>query len=345
MPVDIVTRSAIDWCLTSGLPFFAVRTPEGDSLFGASATTQSQPPVGMGFFIGAFNRSWSDNLWIPATLTAKQVCDADLAEAEQMPTLPAPAPTDKRQYIASLSLVISALKQRGKAKTVISMVRKCDLCGRKLSDLYANLAERSEGSFAYICYTPDFGCWMGAPPEILVKTQGHDLFRTMALAGTLPKESTTWDDKNSVEHQIVVDYIMSRLKGLGLDPEKGPRQALPYGTIKHVLTPISGHLAHCKASDIFDALNPTPALCGYPKEEALADISATERHSRDCYGGCIGLSMPDSSVHAYVNIRCCRIEGDDAYCYGGGGITPDSVPETEWAEANSKIDNFLSRMS
>lgn len=345
MEVDNVTRRAIDRCLNIGLPFFAARTPEGDFCFGASRSIQTAPSSGPGFFIGAFNRPWTDNLWIPASLTARQVCDAELGCICATDPLPVPSPTDKAQYLASLSDVIHGIRRRGTAKTVISMVRKCELGHRRISDLYASLVEHSAGSFAYLCHTPAFGCWMGAPPEILVETQGSDRFRTMALAGTLPADAPAWDDKNIIEHQIVVDYITGRLHDIGISPKLGQRQALAYGSIKHLLTPIAGNLAGHSASDVYDALNPTPALCGYPKHDALADIAGAEMHRRDCYGGCIGLMMPDSSVQAYVNIRCCRITGNYAYCFGGGGITPDSDPEAEWDEANSKIDNFLSRMS
>jgi len=345
MQIDTATRKAIDRCLLLGIPFFAVRTAEGNFRFGASTSAQCECPVGIGFFIGAFNRPWSENLWIPGELSAEQVCGIDSSNAPSATATRLPRPTDKSQYLSSLVSVISALKLRGTAKTVISMVRKCALPSFKISDLYANLANRSAGCFAYVCFTPAFGCWMGAPPEILVKTCGLDRFETMALAGTLPADSPAWDDKNAVEHQIVVDYIMHNLSAIGVKPVKGPRQTLAYGSIKHLHTPISGSLGGHKASDIYDALNPTPALCGYPKDEALADIRRTEMHQRDCYGGCIGLKLPDSSVQAYVNIRCCRIAGGEAYCFGGGGITPDSVPEDEWDEANSKIDNFLTRIN
>lgn len=214
----------------------------------------------------------------------------------------------------------------------------------RVSDMFANLAEKSSGCFAYICFSPEYGCWMGAPPEVLVETDGKR-FRTMALAGTIPSDAEEWDAKNEMEHQIVVDYIMQKLTAIGLYPEKGARTTLGYGSIKHLFTPICGNIGARSAEEIFDALNPTPALCGYPKVDALNDIAFAEEHDRECYGGCIGIKLPDASVHAFVNIRCCRIADGEMCCYGGGGITPDSSPEDEWIEANAKIDNFLLRLN
>ncbi|MCM1452384.1 MAG: chorismate-binding protein, partial [Clostridium sp.] len=300
-----------------------------------------------------FNAPWAENVWVPQELTAQEVCAMPISGSLTSlgrdcsgcgHNLAAAASTDKEQYVRSLLRVIAALKERGVAKTVISIVRNRHLAEGGISELFANLANNSRGCFAYVCYTPESGLWMGAPPEVLIKTNEGGGFETMALAGTLPIDAAEWDDKNALEHQIVVDYIVDALSALGLRVEKGARAAMPYGSIKHLYTPMRGELGMRKASELYDALNPTPALCGYPKEDALADIALAEKHERGCYGGCVGLMSSGGAVEARVNIRCCRIDGRQAVCFGGGGITPDSIPETEWREANAKIDNLLSRL-
>lgn len=333
MLIDPATLRAIDRCIDMGIPFYAARTPDGNMHFGASTPEAPDTSRGEAFFIGAFNAPWRDSLRIPG------VTPSSSAQAA-----PLPRPTDKEQYLASTAEVIAALKERGTAKTVISMVRRNPLPKAPISTFFARLAEHSDGNFAYLCYSPAIGCWMGAPPELLLKADADGHFDTMALAGTMPIDARDWDDKNAVEHQIVVEYIARELAACGIQPEIGERQSLAYGSIKHLYTPISGRLGECAAAKVYDALNPTPALCGYPKDAALADIAKAEKHRRDCYGGCVGLIEPDGSIQAYVNIRCCRIADGYAYCYGGGGITPDSVADDEWAEANTKIDNLLVRM-
>lgn len=347
MEIDSAVLSAIDRCLSLGIPFFAARLPEDDSnvIFGADMQGFEPRADAPSFFIGQFNSPWNTNLWIRSSITASEASKlyAPVHMTPMSSTLP-PA-TDKSQYLSSLAEVIANLRGRGMAKSVISMTRHCCLSEDKAPELFAYLAGRSQGCFAYICYDPSIGCWMGATPETLIKTYADGHFETMALAGTLPRYAKEWDKKNAMEHQIVVDYIMQKLSDIGATAQKEQRKSMNYGSIKHLCTPIHGTLGSVSAAKAYDALNPTPALCGYPKDAALADIAFAEKHQRGCYGGCVGLQFPDASVQAFVNIRCCRITSGHACCFGGGGITSDSSPESEWNEANAKIDNFLFRIT
>ncbi len=342
--IDSDTLSAIDKCIDLGIPFYALITRAQRLHFGASLPGMNDDAQSETFFIGEFNAPWSDNLLIPRTLSAKAVCALKPSSMPSTSEPPLPEPTDKSQYLDSVARVIADLKTRGTAKTVISMVSRRPLPEAPVSELFRRLAERSGESTAYVCYSPAIGCWMGSTPETLFETGSEGNLFSMALAGTMPCDAEVWDEKNIVEHQIVVDYIVDKLNDCGIKPIVSRRTSLPYGSIKHLYTPISGMLSLTPPSRVYDALNPTPALCGYPKDEALADIARAEMHRRDCYGGCFGLIEPTGGMEAFVNIRCCRIADGYAYCYGGGGITPDSVPVAEWDEANTKIDNLMSKL-
>ena len=47
-------------------------------------------------------------------------------------------------------------------------------------------------------FHPDCGLWMGATPERLITMSGHHL-QTMALAGTRPRGSSEWGNKEKEE--------------------------------------------------------------------------------------------------------------------------------------------------
>ena len=60
---------------------------------------------------------------------------------------------------------------------------------------------------------------------------------------------------------------------------------------------------------VLEAINPTPALCGTPTDEALRDIAACELHSRRCYGGYVAVRTP-GRLDAFVNLRSALVATD-----------------------------------
>ena len=114
-----------------------------------------------------------------------------------------------------------------------------------------------------------------------------------------------------------------------------------YGDIEHRLRRVIGSCENADLDVVTEVINPTPALGGYPMERALKIIGDTECHDRSYYGGTITLA-DDLRHDVYVNLRCCRIADGLITYYGGGGITPDSDPESEWNETERKISEIRS---
>ena len=103
--------------------------------------------------------------------------------------------------------------------------------------------------------------------------------------------------------------------------------------------------------------NPTPAVCGLPKDAAKQFILNNENYNREFYTGFLGeLNMKTQqkarlgkrnienraytytkrSTQLYVNLRCMQLKGNKAMVYVGGGITQSSIAEREWEETVSK---------
>ncbi|MDE6301389.1 MAG: chorismate-binding protein [Muribaculaceae bacterium] len=263
----------------------------------------------------------------------------DTAEA----TFELPSETPEQYYLESLEKIISRLKQRGRAKTVISRViagcnPECDWV-----DIADCLWQKYPDTFGYLFYTSGTGGWVGATPEKLLFTFSPDTFTTCALAGTLPTD-VEWNRKNYDEQQMVADFIKDTLTRLGLRFEENGPRTLRYGAIKHLMTNFRGVMDNpeMQIPVLLDSLAPTPALAGLPREDALADIADTELHRRGCYGGYIYVG-DDTRVYTFVTIRCAQFDPRDGRwaVYAGGGITPASVPADEWAETCAKSDTLV----
>lgn len=157
----------------------------------------------------------------------------------------------------------------------------------------------------------------------------------------------------------MADYIRDKFRSLGIEPEISEPQTVRYGIIQHLRRDITAVLPDgIDYSRLLDLINPTPALCGSPLEDALKDISDFELHTRDCYGGFIGIRRTTPASEAYiekadsfrsfVNLRSARIFLQP-YGYfeilAGGGLLHGSDPLSEWAETKSKASRLLSILS
>ena len=192
-----------------------------------------------------------------------------------------------------------------------------------------------------LVFTPQSGLWLTATPEVLL-AGGDGQWQTMALAGTLAyKDDLRWSDKNIQEQRYVATYIVKQLERFTGDfTEEGP------------YTVRAGHLAHLRSDfrftlynntrvgELLQALHPTPAVCGLPKEAAFEFIQQYEHHRRSYYSGFMGPLAIDQSTHLFVTLRCMQIFRNAYRLYAGGGLLKDSVEEQEWLETETKLDTM-----
>ena len=194
-------------------------------------------------------------------------------------------------------------------------------------------------TFNYLMFHPDCGLWMGATPERLITMSGHHL-QTMALAGTRPCGSNEWGNKEKEEQEFVVREIINILG------QYTPSELIKYsdyetiraGHLEHLRTTITAELS-ISPIDAAQALHPTPAVGGVPKQMALDFIGRHEKLNRSLYSGFLGVFSPDQT-NLYVNLRCMSIQDYSATVYVGGGITEKSNPQDEWQEVLQKANTM-----
>ncbi|MEY4373475.1 MAG: hypothetical protein RL219_2244 [Actinomycetota bacterium] len=198
---------------------------------------------------------------------------------------------------------------------------------------------------------------IGASPELLVQRSG-DVIRSHPLAGTAPRVGDPTVDerlaaellastKNQVEHRIVIDMVHDTLlpwcSYLDWEPEPS---IVKVANVQHLGTMVEGRLSPPAAHvlDLVDALAPTPALGGHPRDRALDLIASVEGMDRGVYGGAVGWLDAHGNGTWAVTIRCALLSDDRrvARLFAGGGIVAESDPAAELAETQAKMQAMLS---
>ena len=207
--------------------------------------------------------------------------------------------------------------------------------------------------FVALVYTEPSGMWLMATPEILLKGDGCEM-TTMSLAGTqraepsrtvadYPVEGVEWSQKNQEEQQYVTDYIMQCVSAFTDDYSlKGPYTTMA-ANLYHLRTDIRFSLKSTQQmGDVLEALYPTPAVCGIPKEATRQFILAHEHHPRQYYSGFVGPLQMQGKTHLYVSLRCMHILPEVHACelYAGGGLLKESEMQKEWEETEAKMQTI-----
>src|SRR5690606_29487838 len=175
-------------------------------------------------------------------------------------------------------------------------------------------------------------------------------FYTMALAGTQKFEENTppvWQEKERQEQQFVTDYIVSNLQTKLTHLSISEPETVRAGSVIHLKTEIRGKVenTHSGIKEFIQALHPTPAVCGLPKEASKQFILENENYHREFYTGFLGELNIKESTSLFVNLRCMKLQNQKASVYIGGGITKDSVAGNEWAETVYKSHNMKEILS
>ncbi len=289
----------------------------------------------------------------------KEITEA-LASLPSAEVLPLPTEKDipiyidetenREQYSEAFGRFITPLQQKDFQKLVLSR-SVTQALNKDFSPTHAFV--RACNSYPrmmiYLCHTPVTGTWLGSTPEILLS--GHDKeWNTVALAGTMPIRDEVipqeWSEKNREEQAYVAAYIRRILSKHAHKPtEKGPYTARA-GQLVHLKTDFHFQLKNAeKLGDLLQALHPTPAVCGLPKEEAFRFITENEGYERGYYSGFIGWLDPEEHTDLYVNLRCMKLTTGEATLYAGGGILASSEAEAEWEETKEKMKTMMKIMN
>ncbi len=244
--------------------------------------------------------------------------------------------------------------QRGDLEKVVpSRTRVVKLPGSfDLVTAFNKLRSAYDHAFVSLVSVPDVGTWMGASPESLFSIENKTIFKTVALAGTLPYKpgmnlkSFAWTQKEIEEQALVERYVISCFKKIRLREyeEHGPRTVVA-GNLVHLKSEFSVDMKATNfpqlGSVMLRLLHPTSAVCGMPLEPALRFLKESEGYDREFYAGYLGPTNINGNIDVFVNLRCMKIQGDHAVLFAGAGITADSEPSLELKETEMKFQTLL----
>jgi menaquinone-specific isochorismate synthase len=205
---------------------------------------------------------------------------------------------------------------------------------------------------AFFLYQPEEGiAFVGASPEKLYRRE-ENLLLTDSLAGTRKRGKDREEDlflekellqckKERQEFAYVSDFLQEELSKLCSDVAASELSVKKCARVQHLHQEISGTLQKgVTDAMILNALNPTPAIGGFPRDPALALARILEPFERGWYSAPIGWISRNKARFA-VAIRSAIIQGKTMQLFAGAGIVKGSDPKREWEELEHKIEMFL----
>ncbi len=197
--------------------------------------------------------------------------------------------------------------------------------------------------------------FLGATPELLCLCQDGTA-RVDCLAGSAPRGADPASDaaiglsllgsqKNLHEHRCVVDAVRGALEGLGLSASAPPAPRLRrLANVQHLYTPVRAQLDGQGILPLAQALHPTPAVGGSPREPALRWIAAHEGGARGLFAGAVGFVDARGDGELDVGLRSALLRPHGARLYAGCGIVRGSDPDEEFKESEVKMRPMMNAL-
>jgi isochorismate synthase len=298
--------------------------------------------------------------WVTTTDgTGTDGADAELTPPDE-PTPTAAAWTIRpgveiEHYLAAVAAARDAVRDGRMDKAVIA--RPIHVESDRPIDVHAVL-HRLKSTFGS-SHRFSIDGFIGASPELLVAVEG-DVVSSFPLAGTT---RTTGDPevdarlaaelqaspKNRIEHRAAIEMVRDTLLPFCSYLDWAPEpEIVKVANVQHLGSRAEGMLSHPAATviELVRALQPTPAVGGYPRDAAIELIAEVEGFERGVYGGAVGWCDAKGDGRWAVSLRCAELSDDrrSARLVAGGGIVADSEPLAELAETQAKFQAMLSAL-
>ena len=304
-----------------------------------------------GFLISPFSMADGRAIVLLQPDEVRKLAPDKVAEMDDLPFHSADgkmtvSPCSRETYHDDFSRFHRAFSATGIQKLVLARSEDFDRKGCHPAELFARACQCYPEAFVTLFSAPQCGTWLVASPEVLLLRDSVQ-WHTMALAGTMryADHLPQWSDKNVREQDYVTRYIKACLDRYSDDVSLTGPYTKRAGGLVHLCTDFSFNLSpDVRLGDVLDAMHPTPAVCGLPKEEALQFILDNESVDRDYYSGFSGPLNLEGQTSFFVSLRCMRIIGDRYRLFAGGGILPESDESLEWEETEAKMQTMLSLM-
>jgi len=193
---------------------------------------------------------------------------------------------------------------------------------------------------------------VGATPELLLRlTRG--MVTSRVLAGTISKTGQDEKDlalaaslarssKDLEEHEYAVRSVADALDPFcsSTNVPDSP-YVLHLANVMHLATDVTGALIeskqHVDAFSLLQALHPSAAVCGTPRNIAFDIIDEIEGMNRGRYAGPVGWIDASGDGELGIALRTGQITDRSIRIFAGCGIVAASTPEKELEESAAKM--------
>ncbi len=257
---------------------------------------------------------------------------------------------DRIRWMEAVEATLSAIRAGGISKAVLARTRDVEL-ERAVPPVEVLLALWSQHARTHaFLFEPRPGTLLlGAAPEALA-TLRDGMVTATAVAGSVRRGSDAREDellarellesrKDRAEHHAVVEDMVTRLEPLASPVTVQPQpHILTLARIQHLETEIEAPAPPgLSVLELVEALHPTPAVCGVPRDEALAFLLAAEPFQRGWYAGPVGWFDTEGEGHFVPALRTTVGDGRSWRLFAGAGIVDGSRPSMEWEETGIKF--------
>jgi menaquinone-specific isochorismate synthase len=274
--------------------------------------------------------------------------------APKMAAIKGNTPKEKKKWIAAVKEAVKSLENDELSKVVLSRSVEVKTAGDYNLNYALNRLREENGECYIFAYHSGQSTFIGASPEKLARFDDYSV-EIDAIAGSVKRGKTAEEDKifedellnsskDRIEHGLVLSYVVNSLKKISEQVEFEPVPLIKkLKNIQHLKVTVSAKLLEgISVFDVIETVYPTPAICGAPKEKALAVIKKLEDYKRGLYSGLIGWLNFSGEGEFVVALRSALLKGEKLTAFAGCGIVADSNPEKEFEESELKLKTIMS---
>ena len=216
--------------------------------------------------------------------------------------------------------------------------------------LFEQLSQRIQPPYSAFIHPDTHSSILSFSPEQFIAVQGQKII-TRPIKGTVRNSGNESDihtllhsEKNRAENVMIVDLMRNDLGRVCRNFSvrvSSLCKVESFRNVHHLVSTIEGELRDdCDALDAFFTCLPGGSITGAPKRRAIEIINELEWAGRNAYCGSAFYYSDTGNFDSNILIRSIVQSGEQLFCWGGGGIVADSVPEEEYAESLIKVQNL-----
>ena len=224
--------------------------------------------------------------------------------------------------------------------------------------LYNALKDVAPGDYSAFLRLRQGHAIISLSPERFLSIDGRRVY-SQPIKGTAPRFDDPQRDaesakallasgKDRAENIMIVDLLRNDLGhfcATGTVSVSEICALYSYDNVHHLVSRVEGELRNgVTTGQALIAASPGGSITGAPKKRAVEIIQSLETAPRGAYCGSIFAMNGDGWLESSIAIRTLEAIGERLYCWGGGGVTWDSVPEQEYRETLHKVRGFMAAL-